>query len=1202
MYQAANALALNGRMAVIEPSTTGVSHVGALDALRARGQLATGTIFADGYRITEDATSGGMGTVYRVVNVRLDRVEALKVIASELSADEEFRERFRREMRLAASLEHPNVVAVHHAGESDGLLFLAMEYVSGIDLSRIIKSEGRLAADRAVRILEQLAAALQAAHVKGLVHRDVKPANVLISSKDGRDEVKLADFGLTTSFNSKEDLTRTGTVLGTFDYMAPEQFEGNAIDGRADVYALGCVLYEMLTGQPPFPRPSAAAVLYAHVFNEPPAPQAQCPDIPVAFDAVVSRALAKQPDARHPTTIDLAREARAAVEGVKATTESEPSAPLTSRPRTISVLSPSVPRVIESMSGSFVGRAEPLARLQEHWREVAVGARRMVVLGGEPGVGKTRLAFRFAQDVVAAGGHVLYGRCDEEALVPYQPFVEMLRDLVTVSGPQRHHDAGRAPLGELSLLLGPTRDRDAEGDGGGSNRFQLFEAVAAKLVPSPTAEARLLVIDDLQWADRTTLQLLAHIVRHPEMKRVMILATSRVATASPGDPLFRLLTNLRRDGDYEQMRVGGLDERETAELVAAQYRGDVSDAFVARLCEQTEGNPFFVEEILCGLASDPLSAADEDAAEALERVGVPESVAELILVRLEDLSDAARDVLAHAAVLGKKFDLTPLSTLLARPPEELLVALEEAVVARLLDEVPDRIDEFVFAHALVHRAIYDRLTASRRARLHFRIAEILEQRSSPEVHAAEVAHHLLRSGPLIDHGRLVHWAVCAAEQASDSLAYEDAETWYRRALDSLAICTDPDEERRCALLLDLGRTQWEVGSDQASDTFWAAARSARQRGAGEQLAAATLGLSGRYWEAHVVDEDHMRLFGEAVEALSSGPTVARAELLARLAQNLHFQGDLERADRISYEAVSVARRVGHAPTLARALTGRHVALLAPDHVHERAGLTEEALLLTTSQGEIAAEVRQWRLYDLFELGRIEEARGDYAHLVAMAKELRSPRFRHLERAWQGVFALLEGRLDEAERLAQEAQTAGRHAHIADAATIYVAQLISVRLHQGRAEEAVEIVESLPAEYRRLAPWRAASILARLNAGDDAGARELYEPWASGGLALPRNFFWMPTTAMLAEACSAFADAPRAAVLYDWLQPFSDLFVQVGFAACWGSVDRYLGMLASLLGRREEAVARLRAAVDRHEQCGAPLLAAQARAELAQAEN
>jgi Protein kinase domain/AAA ATPase domain len=1189
-------------MAAIDSISAGPDQVGAVHASPDRGQLATGTVFADAYRITGDATSGGMGTVYRVVNVSLDRIEALKVIASELSADEEFRERFRREMRLAASLEHPNVVAVHHAGESDGLLFLAMEYVPGIDLSRILKSEGRLAPGRAVRILEQLAAALQAAHVKGLVHRDVKPANVLVISKDGRDEVKLADFGLTTSFHSKEDLTRTGTVLGTFDYMAPEQFEGTAIDGRADVYALGCVLYEMLTGQPPFPRPSAAAVLYAHVFNEPPAPHSQCPDVPVAFDAVVSRALAKSRDARYPTTIDLAREARAALEGVIATTESQAGAPLTSEPRSISVPSPSAPRVIESMSGSFVGRVEPLALLHLHWGEVAAGAHRVVVLAGEPGVGKTRLAVRFAQDVIARGGHVLYGRCDEEALVPYQPFVEMLRDLVIVPRPEGHHDDGRAALGELSLLLGPTRDRNPEGDGGVPNRFQLFESVAAKLVQSSAAEARLLVIDDLQWADRTTLQLLAHLVRHPEMKRVMVLATSRDAATSPGDPLFRLLTNLRRDGDYEQVKVGGLDERETAELVAAHYRSDVSDAFVARLCEQTEGNPLFVEEILCGLAKDTHSAADEDAIDALDRIGVPESVAELILVRLEDLSDEARDVLAHAAVLGKKFDLTPLCTLLARPPEELLVPLEEAVVARLVDEVPDRIDEFVFAHALVHRAIYERLTASRRARLHFRIAETLEQGSPPEVRAAEVAHHLLRAGPLIDHARMVHWTVRAAEQASDSLAHEEAETWYRRALEALARCPDPDEERRCALLLDLGRTQWEAGSDHASDTFWEAARSARQRGSGDQLAAAALGLSGRYWEAHVVDEDHMRLFEEAVEALPAGPTVARAELLARLAQNLHFRGDLERSDRVSHEAVSVARRVAHAPTLAKVLTGRHVALLAPDHVHERASLTEEALLLTTSQGEIAAEVRQWRLYDLFELGRIEEAREEYDHLVAMATELRSPRFRHLERAWQGVFALLEGRLDEAERVGQEARAAGRRAQISDAATIYVAQLVSVRLHQARAEEAVEIVESLPAEYGRLAPWRAARILARLNAGDHAGARDLYEPWASGGLVVPRDFFWMPTTAMLAEACSAFSDVPGAAVLYDRLQPFSDLFVQVGFAACWGSVNRYLGMLAGLLGRREEAVARLREAVDRHERCGAPLLAAQARADLAQAEN
>ena len=1189
-------------MALIGPDIAGPDHVDATYGASGLEQLAAGTVFADAYRVTGVAASGGMGTVYRVVNVRLDRIEALKVIASEMSADEEFRERFRREMRLAASLDHPNVVTVHHAGECGGLLFLAMEYVPGIDLGRVLESEGPLATDRAVAILEQIAAALHAAHTRGLVHRDVKPANVLISTRDGREQAKLADFGLSTCFNSKEDLTRTGTVLGTFDYMAPEQFEGASLDGRADVYALGCVLYEMLTGERPFPRPSAAAVLYAHVFNEPPAPHSRRPEIPAAFDAVVSRALAKHPDARHPTTIDLARDAGAALAGEMANTVSKEGAPLTSEPPVLAPTSPPVPRVIEMTAGSFVGRAEPLALLRRRWREVAAGKRRVVLLAGEPGVGKTRLAFRFAQDLIADGGHVLYGRCDEEALVPYQPFVEMLRDLASLPRHGGDHDCGPAGLDDLSLLVAAPRDGTAEGDDGAPNRFQLFETMAARLGQSAAGEPRLLIIDDLQWADHTTLRLIAHLVRHPDMERTMILATSRHTAMTPGDPLSRLLTNLRRDLDYEHVTVGGLDDRETAELVAAHRGGEVSETFVARLCDQTEGNPFFVEAILCGLAKHTSPGDDEDAAELLERMGVPESVAELILQRLEGLSDEARNLLAHAAVLGRQFDLTRLSTLLAEPAEDLLAPLEEALVAQLLNEMPDRIDQFVFAHALVHRAIYERQTVSRRARLHVRIAEVLEHRPSREVRAAEVAHHLLSAGSLVDQRRLVEWAARAAGQATDSLAYEDAEAWYRRALEALARCSDPDEEQRCALLLDLARAQWEAGSDQATDTFWTAARSARERGDGDQLGAAALGLSGRYWEAHLVDEDHMRLLEEAVEALPEGPSGARAELLARLAQNLHFRGDLERSDRVSREAVAVARSVAQAPTLATALTGRHVALLAPDHVHERERLTEEGLLLTTSHGEIAAELRQWRLYDLFELGKIEDAREEYARLVAMAAKLRRPRFRHLERAWQGVFALFEGRLDEAESVAQEARAAGRRAHISDVATIYAAQLVSVRLHQARPMEALEIVEELPAAYRRLAPWRAARVVARLNADDEAGARELYEPWAREGFPAPRNFFSLPTAAMLAEACTALGDIPSAALLYERLHPFEDLFVQVGFAACWGSVNRYLGILASLLGRREEALDRLKAAVDRHDQCGAPLLAARAREDLTRAEN
>ncbi len=258
-----------------------------------------------GYRVETLLGRGGMSVVYRAHDLALDRKVALKLLAPELAGDDRFRARFLRESRVAASLDHPNVVPIYEAGEAKGLLCIAMRYVEGTDLKRLLREEGSLDPDQALRYCAQVAAALDTAHTHGLVHRDVKPSNVLIA-KGGH--CYLADFGLTYNAADRHDLTQTGQLLGTVDYAAPEQIEGKPVDGRADVYSLGCLLFECLTGSVPFPKDSDLATLWAHV-NEPPPGLASSP----ALEPVVKRALAKRPDDRYPTCDALVAAARAAL-------------------------------------------------------------------------------------------------------------------------------------------------------------------------------------------------------------------------------------------------------------------------------------------------------------------------------------------------------------------------------------------------------------------------------------------------------------------------------------------------------------------------------------------------------------------------------------------------------------------------------------------------------------------------------------------------------------------------------------------------------------------------------------------------------------------------------------------------------------------------------------------------------------------------
>ena len=283
------------------------------------GELSAGSTFA-GHRIEEVAGRGGMGVVYRATHLGLERTVALKVIAAEYAADEGFRERFKRESKLAAGIDHPNVVPVYEAGEEDGSLFISMRYVDGIDLGMVIAGEGKLEPRRAVAIVDQVAYALDAAHEAGLVHRDVKPANVLIEQRPRGEHANLTDFGLTKRADAKSGMTGTGVFVGTIDYIAPEQLEGKGtLDARADIYSLGCVLYHSLTGQVPFVRDTQIATMFAHASEPPPSPREVVPQIPPALDTVVRRAMAKEPDDRYLSAGDFGRAALAALEGGQVT-------------------------------------------------------------------------------------------------------------------------------------------------------------------------------------------------------------------------------------------------------------------------------------------------------------------------------------------------------------------------------------------------------------------------------------------------------------------------------------------------------------------------------------------------------------------------------------------------------------------------------------------------------------------------------------------------------------------------------------------------------------------------------------------------------------------------------------------------------------------------------------------------------------------
>jgi serine/threonine protein kinase len=280
--------------------------------------ISLGSVFA-GHRLDAIAGRGGMGVVYKSTHIALDRVVALKLIAPEISGDEQFRERFKQESMTAAALDHPNVVPIYDAGEEHGQLYVTMRHVPGTDLRALIEQSGALPPAEAASIIAQIADALDAAHEKGLVHRDVKPGNILIEDRGGTRHAYLTDFGLTKHAASESGMTKTGMFVGTLDYIAPEQLQGQAVDARTDVYSLACVLYQAVTGQVPYPRDSEPSKMWAHMGEDPPSVTQARADVPEAFEDVVKRGMAKKPEDRYPSTGDLGRAALAAAKDRQAT-------------------------------------------------------------------------------------------------------------------------------------------------------------------------------------------------------------------------------------------------------------------------------------------------------------------------------------------------------------------------------------------------------------------------------------------------------------------------------------------------------------------------------------------------------------------------------------------------------------------------------------------------------------------------------------------------------------------------------------------------------------------------------------------------------------------------------------------------------------------------------------------------------------------
>lgn len=858
---------------------------------------------------------------------------------------------------------------------------------------------------------------------------------------------------------------------------------------------------------------------------------------------------------------------------------------------------------------SMVGRSRELTDLEAALDDALAGRGRVVLLGGEPGIGKSRLADELAARARDRGARVLWGRCWEAGGAPaYWPWVQSIRSYVGESEPNEL----RAELGASAVTITqilpelravfpdlsepvPVESEEA--------RFRLFDAAAAFLRNVARRRPLVLVLEDVHAADVPSLLLLQFVAGALRDAPVLVVATYRDIELGRDHPLRSALVDLARAPSTRAFALGGLGETEVAALIETIAGRVPRDEVVRAIARETEGNPLFVTEVVRLLVSE--SILDEAAEGAARRIVLPDSVREVIGRRLSQLSPECADVLALASVLGRDFSLDALALVSERPTDELLELLETGIAARLVTEVPGSLGRLRFAHALVRDVLYGELTTVRRIRVHRRAGEALERIYDRDVepHLTELAYHFVEAAPGGDVDRAVGYAGRAADRAVALTAFEEAARLYRTALQALELRDPPDAEFRCELLLRLGDALARAGdAPTAKQAFLEAAALARQLRLPDELGRAALGYGGRFvWEAGRGDPYLVPLLEEALAALS-GDSLLRARLLARLAGGpLRDEVDRTRRDALSKEAVEIAGRLGDPATLAYVLDGRHEAIWGPDNIDERLEIAGEVARVASEAGdrERILQGHHYRFIALLELGDVAAARAEIDAQARLADELRQPTQFFYVANCRATLAAFEGRWDTAERLADEAFGHGERAEPAIAVLYHGIQLYMVRRGQGRlgelADQARRAVDAFPT-YVVLR-----CVLAHLYAelGKEADARRELHLLANDRFSgLPRNDEWLFGMSLLADVAGFLRDVGAGEVLYEQLLPFDGQNAVSAPDACTGAISRSLGVLAATVARHQAAERHFEDAVAMNERTGGRPWAAQAQCDFA----
>ena len=856
----------------------------------------------------------------------------------------------------------------------------------------------------------------------------------------------------------------------------------------------------------------------------------------------------------------------------------------------------------------FVGRTPDLQRLWELYEHARAGSSHVVLLRGEPGIGKTRLASELGLRAHADGAIVLYGRCDEEPLLPHQPYVEALRQYVATCPLAELAGQVGPGSGELRRLVPELAQRVAglpeplAGDPQGE-RYRLFEAVCELLCEMAETRPVVLVLDDLHWADKPSLLLLRHLARHTREASLLVIGTYRDTELQPDHPLSATLADLSRESRTERCSLTLLDKAAVATLVHSHAGHDVPE--LSRLLfDETEGNPFFVVEMLRHLTESGAIEAGGDADRRAAAAGVPEGIKSVIGRRLARLGQRTVGVLRVASVSGRDFGFAVLEHASDLDEDQLVEALDQAVRARVIEEVTGAADRYMFSHALIRETLYGDLTATRRALLHRRVAASLEylHAADLEPYRAQLAHHFTQAGSAGDVEKAIEYGARAGDRAVAQLAYEQAAEHYRKAVSLIESVERPRLAQRCDLIIAQGDAERRAGDPGFRSTLLEAGRLARELDDSERLARAALANNRGFFSATAgVDRERVAMLDAALAAHPDGDSAVRARLLAHLAVELVADPDWPRRAAISDDALAMARRVGDLRTLGRTLNSRYTALWGPRTVQERLSNAREAIELAERIDDpgLTFDAAHFGAHAAMEAGDLVLADRLLERAGCVAEQLGQPIIHWYIAVGRAKRCAINGSPDEAEQLSYAALDIGRTTGQLDCFAWYANQIVVLRFLQGSlgsgrpnflkaAESGTPYDHSGEPLGSRSVPLlvEVVSIVTFCEVGRLDDARPRFEALMRHGLAdLPHDWAALAIPALASVACAHLGDRSRAESLYGMLEPFAGQFVDTG-PSWFGATTHHLALLAATLGRRELAEAHFADAIERYGALGA----------------